>query len=39
MRYLEPGKRRPRRRPSAARTLWLIALGLAVAIAVQAILR
>ena len=39
MPILEPGRRRRRQRPSATHMLWLLALGLAVAIAVQAVLR
>ena len=39
VRYLEPGRRRRRRRPPLTGVLWLLAAGLAVALAVQVILR
>jgi hypothetical protein len=40
VRYLEPGRKRPRRPPrSLARLLWLVAAGLAVALVVQALVR
>jgi hypothetical protein len=40
VRYLEPGrKRRRRRRGSVARTLWLVAAGMALALVVQALIR
>jgi hypothetical protein len=38
--YLQPGRKRRRRRPPAlTRVLWLLAAGLAVALLVQLILR
>lgn len=37
MRYLEPGRKRRRTRPSATRVLWLIAAGIALTLALQAI--
>jgi hypothetical protein len=37
MPYLEPGRKRRRARPSATRLLWLIAAGMALALALQAI--
>jgi hypothetical protein len=40
VRYLEPGRKRRRRRPaSTARALWLIAAGMALALLVQALIR
>jgi len=39
MRYLEPGRKRRRRRQSLASTLWLIVAGMAIALAVQTLLR
>jgi hypothetical protein len=39
MRYLEPGRKRRRRRLSLPWTLWLIAAGMAVALAVHALVR
>jgi len=38
MRYLEPGRRRRRRLgPPLTRLLWLVALGIALAIVVQTV--
>jgi hypothetical protein len=37
MKYLEPGRKRRRQRISLTRTLWLIAAGVALAIALQLI--
>jgi hypothetical protein len=37
--YLEPGRKRRRRPYSLTRALWLIAFGVALALAVQAVLR
>jgi hypothetical protein len=39
MPYLEPGRKRRRTGLTATRMLWLVAFGLALAVAVQAILR
>ena len=39
MKYLEPGRKRRHRWRPGIRTLWLIAAGMAVALAVQAIIR
>jgi hypothetical protein len=39
MRYLEPGRKRRRSRRSLTWTLWLVAAGLALALALQAIIR
>jgi hypothetical protein len=39
MRYLEPGKKRRRSRPSLTWTLWLVAAGMAVALAIQVLVR
>jgi hypothetical protein len=37
MRYLEPGRKRRRRRPSATPVLWFVAAAIALTLAVQAI--
>ena len=37
MRYLEPGRKRRRSRPSATRLLWLVAAAIALTLALQAI--
>jgi hypothetical protein len=40
VRYLEPGRKRRRRRPaSVVRALWLIAAGMALALVVQTLIR
>jgi hypothetical protein len=37
--YLEPGRKRRQRRPSATRMLWFFACALALTLAVQATVR
>lgn len=39
VRYLEPGRKRRRQRRTPARMLWLIAVGVTVALALLAIVR
>jgi hypothetical protein len=39
VRYLEPGRKRRRPRPSLARALWVIAAALVLALAVLAVIR
>jgi hypothetical protein len=39
MRYLEPGRKRRRTRLPATRSLWLIAAGVAAALAFELLLR